>query len=267
MFCANCGSNVPDGARFCDNCGAPQNAAPQANSFDVSTPTTPVPAPAPSNGPEPGLSKSKFLSSKKLDAQTKRLVMISWGLLAACLLVLILAVNTTINGKAHKIPVFGMVMGSNFEDEVDDMLDEAEDRLDDLEDELDRVSGSKKDDIEREIEAAEKLIKKFSMANIRDYISAKGDSSDAAAFGVFITAAVVLCVIAAVFLLLGGLLRSTALVVIGLFPAMVLTGFLSGILYLALVIAGFISLAVIISKLNGAYKAYKSGANSAPVMF
>ena len=28
MFCTNCGTQLPDGSRFCSNCGAPQAAAP-----------------------------------------------------------------------------------------------------------------------------------------------------------------------------------------------------------------------------------------------
>lgn len=262
MFCPNCGTNLPDGLQFCENCGASLAATPQGN---FGMPTTSV---AQINGPEPGLSKGKFLSSKKLDQGTKLLARIAWGLVAVCLVILALAVNTTFNGKAHKLPWFSMVMGKNADDEMDKLLEEAEDILDDLEVQLKNASGSEKEEIEEKLELAEKMIDNFSMSNIRDfYENAMKEKEMAEAFDVFLTVAVVLCVIAAAFLLLGALLRSTALVVIALFPALILTGFFSGMIYLLLAIVAFIALAVIHGKLNAAYKAYKKGTYNAPVAY
>ena len=41
MFCRNCGSQMPDGARFCDRCGAPAGAE------------TTQPSPPPPSAPQP----------------------------------------------------------------------------------------------------------------------------------------------------------------------------------------------------------------------
>ncbi len=56
-ICANCGTQVPDDAVFCNNCGSAltENAAPQApaNGSNAANPT-PAPAPAPVPTPVPG---------------------------------------------------------------------------------------------------------------------------------------------------------------------------------------------------------------------
>jgi len=49
MFCAKCGANVADGAKFCDVCGQPMAApaAPVAPAAPAYAPAAPVAAPAP----------------------------------------------------------------------------------------------------------------------------------------------------------------------------------------------------------------------------
>lgn len=50
-FCTRCGNRLNDGAAFCSNCGAPQNAAPAAAPAPApARPAAPAPAPAPRAG-------------------------------------------------------------------------------------------------------------------------------------------------------------------------------------------------------------------------
>ena len=243
MFCEKCGANLPDGTRFCDACGAPQSV----NEVPMYTAVR-----------EPVLSKSKFLSSDKADATTKLLSKIAWGVLAVCVVILALSLNATLNGPAHKIPLFTMVMGDDFQDSVEDMLDEAEDELDRLENRLDDLEGDERKKAKEAIKAAEELIEDYSLLNIQKfYNSIEYDQEANLGFAVFVGIATGICLFAALLLILGGVLRVTPLVVVSIFPAVLLTAVFSGVLYTVLVLVSFIALAVILGKINGAYRSYK----------
>lgn len=250
MFCEKCGANLPDGTRFCDSCGAPQSVNAAA-------------APVYTGVREPVLTKSGFLSSDKADATTKLLSKIAWGLLAVCVLVLALSLNATLNGPVHKIPLFSMVMGQDFDDNIDKMLDEAEDELDKLEDRLDDLDGSEKKQAKKAIKAAEELIEDFSLLNVRKFYNLiEYDQEANLGFSVFVGIATGMCLFAALLLVLGGVLRNTVLVVVSVFPAILMTTIFSGALYTVLILVTFITLAVICGKINGAYKTYKKAASA-----
>lgn len=42
MFCSNCGKQITDGSKFCDECGAPQDTAPVVQSVQPTQPIAPV---------------------------------------------------------------------------------------------------------------------------------------------------------------------------------------------------------------------------------
>ena len=107
MFCPNCGTNLPDGAGFCAECGAQLNAA---------QPTAPQAA----RHAGPKLSKSEYLKTQA-SPNAKKLVKTSWILLAVCVLILALGLNTCLNGPFYEIPVFKMALGDDYADAMGEL--------------------------------------------------------------------------------------------------------------------------------------------------
>lgn len=251
MYCNTCGSNVPDGATHCNICGAALTPAQPTHSYAPTSAYTPAPGSAPSHR----VKKSEYLKSYA-DPATKKLGLIAWIVAAACLVILFLSMNATLNGSFFEIPVFKLVLEDadpNFEDEMEDLLDEAQDNLELLEDDL---SKSELKEYKEILEAWEDC---FSINNIKKAGELLGEQveEETAILSTFSSVAVVITLIAAALLALGALTRAGGWVIAGMIVGMLYSIILSGTLYTVLIAVSFIALTVILSKINTAYKNFR----------
>lgn len=105
--CMKCGANIPEGASFCPNCGAPkaeEKPAPQQEQQQTASAPTPI--------PEPKAQKSIPELIDSIFSETNMFVMIFLGILIACIGGLIF----TFGGSSNTIQigtvinVFGCLM-------------------------------------------------------------------------------------------------------------------------------------------------------------
>ena len=253
MFCPNCGANLPDDAGFCTGCGTRIAAAQPAYQQPVYQ-----------NGA--AMSKGDYLKSQA-SPQTKLMVKIAWGLLALCVLIVGLGLNSCINGPFYNIPVVQLAMGDDYEEaleELTDILGEAGDEIDEfVEMYEDEVSPN---ELTKLAKAATKMAKNPSLNNVKKvgtllYENDLGgmSRSDLEAYNLVLTLVWIAFGILLVLTVLGGTLRNIIPLIIAAVLSVPVNLIFSGVLYMLLTLAALIALMVVLCKINGAYKDYKRG--------
>lgn len=266
MFCPNCGTNLPDGSAFCAGCGsrlnqeqpvvnqAPVYSAPATPEYEAATP------PAYQDGPI--LNKSTWLKTSP-SPKAKQMSNLSLILTAACALVLILALCTSIFGPFYNVPIFKIALGEDYVQQIDELKDDLEDASDELDWFEDRYSDElDDDDVERAYKSTVNLIENPSLGNCRAWADAFGEADVVNIFDTFIGVLWVSFGFVILLAVLGGLLKKTGLVITAIVfsvPANLLFG---GTLFLILSIAALVALAVVLSQINKEYKAYKNSVNN-----
>lgn len=269
MFCPNCGTNLPDGAAFCAGCGSriPQEPTPvaQAPVYQPPVQEPPVYAPPvpPIYGNAPIKSKSEWLKTQP-SPKAKQMSMLSLIFTAACALILILALCIALFGPFYNIPIFQIALGDDYADQVADLkdeLDEAEDGLEWFEDYYgDRMD---EDELEEAYKLTKTLIQNPSLGNCRAWADAFNDNSSVQIFDIFMGVLWVSFGFVILLVVLGGLLKKTGLVITALVFSIPTNLLYGGVLFLLLTVAAMVMLAIVLSKINEEYKAYK--ATPAPV--
>lgn len=272
MFCDKCGAQIPDGIRFCGQCGNVINQQP-----------APQPAPQPVYQPpvqpayqqpvyqqqayQQPMTRDQFIGSN--GAQNGLIVRIA---LAVCALILVIGLCTTLWGSILNNPTLQTVATladadvSELEDELDNMKDELKEYEDyyDLSNEEEEI-----------MEAVEKLCDQPSLMNVRKIAKMAADREYSDAFGgldsadreeaemllaVMNGAIIGLVISFLIGLVLTGLAcwkRNTVLIVFGMLFSVGNCFSASGTLLGILVLALYIVAIVINVKLSNQYKAYK----------
>lgn len=244
MFCPNCGTNLPDGAGFCAECGTQLNAAQSSASQTAYQPGQ-------------ALKKGEYLKTQA-SPKAKQLVKISWGLLVVCVLILALGLNACLNGPFYEIPVFKMALGDDYADamgELDDIIDEAEDGIDALEDEF--GDEFDEDELEEIVEMAEKMVDNMSINNVTKLAKLMKETEVVEVMNIFVSVLWVCFGLVMLVTVLGGLFKKTGLVITALILAVPVCIAFSGTLSVILALVAYIALAVVLSKINKEYRAYR----------
>lgn len=261
MFCNKCGANLPDGATFCTNCGAQMNPA-QPDQSVYQQPT--YQQPAYGYQPQPVLSKGEYLKTQA-SSNTKLLVKIAWGLLALCVLVIGLGLNSCLNGPVYNIPVVKLAMGDDYAEAIEDLTDilgEADDEIDDFRDRYE--DEIKENDLDKLVDASIKMAKNPSLNNVKkvgklmyQYDLGGMNQSDLEAFELIITIIWVVFGIIMALAVLGGVLKNIVPLIIAAILSIPVNLIFSGVLYMFLSLVALIALMVVLSKINKEYKTYK----------
>lgn len=260
MFCPRCGANLPDGSGFCGACGSTLSSNQPAYQQSAYR------QPAYGYRPQPTVSKGEYLKTLA-SPQAMSLVKVAWGLLVVCVLVLALGWNASVNGAFYDIPLFKMILGEDYDEamgDLTDLLEDSDEGIDELrdlyEDEI------KESDLDELIDSAEVMAKNPSLKNIRNVaklLNTYGvEDVDDEIVVVFDAAIIILTVgfaVAALFTVLGGLLKSGGVTIFALILSMPVLGLFGGVLYAGLALVAYIAQAVVLGKINKEYRDYKRG--------
>ena len=266
MFCPNCGTNLDDSARFCGNCG--QTLTPVATEAPAPT-AVPMGAPA-ATYPTIITSKKEFVE-KAGTPQIKQAWLISLILFGICALLLVLGLNSALNGQFYDIPILGMIMGDDAKDDVKQAqksLTRDLERLDSVLDEED-LSAKETKLVKSVIKSYKKLVKTVSISGVTEVSKKLEKTEDLLGdtdifdemleiMNIFTIIIYVFFGIPAIFTVFGGIKRSVGLMVTGLIFAMIFFLVFGGIVLGLLALVAYIVQIVFASKVNKAYKVYKA---------
>ena len=278
MFCPNCGTHLPDGSAFCATCGsalsqpgaAPVNTEPAAPVYTA--PTPPVyadPNPPVYNNPTPPVygnpyntpvvaKDKKVWLSTLASPKAKKMSKLSLIFTAACALVLILALCTSIFGPVYNIPVIKMALGEDYVNQVNDLKDLLSEADDELEWFEDRYADELEDaDVDKAFKVTKNFIKNPSLGNCRAWANVMGDNEIGGIFDVFITFLWIAFGLVILLAVLGGLLKKAGLVIAAIVVSVPVNLLFGGVVFLILCIAAMGILTYTLMQISGEYKAYK----------
>ena len=288
MFCPKCGANLPEGAPFCSSCGA-QMENQQAQQFNQQNQYV-QPEQAYQYNPQPqfgasaklrGLSKKQFLETEASETarNMSKFSLIAFIVAAVLVITSIIVANNT---PFYKIPAISAVLSlenenaiEEIEDELEDnseIFDEARDVLEDYEDDLDDDEYKK---IEKFIDSAEKMAESPSLASITAAVNQVEKLSDLdiddeleehldfdaldevdAILGILngiMTATYVFAAIVILIALLAFFKKSVGLTVTAAVVSALPVCMLSGFIWFILILAAFVAMIVMFSKINKEY--------------
>lgn len=270
MFCPNCGTNNPDNAVVCGNCGTPFNQGQPANVQPTYT-AQPV-----YNQVGAPVSKKEYFKNMP-SPKAKSLSLISL-ILAVVLVVSVAATYFVVtNTSLVDIPLIQMAAGSEIDD-FEDRLDTIDDYSDRMDDEYDRIKDDLSDDeqeiMEDFIESYRDCADTFSVNNIKAVLNKYEDLSDIEAFedmdmdideleemndiiGIFTLVPLCFLIFILIFAALGGFLKIRGLVITSLIFSILYTLILCGVLWCIILAVVHIALIVVLTKRNAEYKEYK----------
>ncbi len=290
MFCPECGASLPEGTTFCSECGAKLAAAQPAAPVYPSQPAAPVyqsqlAAPAYHSAPLNPLKKGDYVKQQGSPA-VKTASMVTLILLVVCFAIMIFGHIAMLNTSIEDIPVMSMALeATGEEDTFDDLKDELEDELDLLEleyelveDDLEDLDAKDLKKLDQFFEVMEDTVDTMSISNMRKLIDVMEDVSETdavehldlagsveeleevdAIFGTVSTVLLIASMLSLLFTLIGGLIRNKVLVVLGAIGSAIFAAVLYGFLFVLLVLAAHVGMFVMISKIDGEYKAYRNG--------
>lgn len=292
MFCPKCGANLPDEATFCSSCGSQmqkQEAQPefnQQNQFEQPYQYDPAYQQPPMmhlSAKARGMKKKEFLATEASETARNMSKFSIIAFIVAAVLV-ISSVVVANNTAFYKLPIISTLVGMENEDALDEIeeeldadseiFDDARDALDEFSDELDDDEVA---DIENFIDKAEAMAENPSLASITaainqlDKISSidiDGELEDRIDFDSFnsldevvnvlngmMTATYIFAAIVVLLALLAYFKKSTGLAVTAAIIAAPFTLAFSGAVWYVLILASFVAMAVMFSKINKEYKA------------
>lgn len=265
MFCTKCGSQVPEGAKFCIICGAPTDPGVPAASAQTTIYADPPPAPI----AQPVSKSQYFWKAGPKATKVINIVSILVGLL--CILVLLLAVNKSLNGSIFDLPILAIAETvedldiRETEEILEDMVDDLENLDEDDERDLSRFEDKYDIDLEYlDIEygiSPDELLEYFDPLSITGMVElaamAEGDDDETVRIFriIFLVVKVVTCFLA-LLAALAVIFRKTWIAVVAYIFSFGLIALTGGILFWILATVTYITSAVLYSKLNGAYKNY-----------
>ncbi len=253
MFCPKCGAEVENNAAFCGNCGY---------SFSASEPET-APAVAVKN-------KKEFVK-KVAPQKVKTAWMIATVTFIICTLILLLGLNSSLNGQFYNIPIFGLVIDEDMKDDLKDSQEDAEDYLDDIDDLIDEddLSSKEKKLVKKVQKSYKKLVKTISINNVRaackdiekaeDILNATDDWDEIVEImDVLVVVIYIFFLFPIVFTVLGGLKKSVGLIVTGTIFAMIFLFIFGGVVWALLALVAYIVQIKYAAEVTKAYKAYRA---------
>lgn len=314
MFCPNCGTNLPDGTPVCTTCGYQQKKSQQPVQEPVQEPAPQQPAyqaPAqqPAYQPQPAaqpayqpqyqqpvyqqpqyqppmpparpipVSKKEYLKSKAPESVKKTAGFVTITMLLTLVLVITSAIVPLFT-SVFEIPAVSTAFSL-----IDDEDADPEKLMDELEDsyreykaeykyEKEFMTKSQREDAERALEMAEKLLDSFNVLNLKaaadlaldvsgDYNFLNMNEEEAEQASMIMTV-LMIGMVAFFFLpllltLLAGLNKSAGLTVAALIFTAISQFALCGIVFVVISLVLFIAQAVICGKVNKAYQDYRTG--------
>ena len=313
MFCPNCGTNLPDGTPVCTTCGYQQKKSQQPVQEPVQEPAPQQPAyqePAqqPAYQPQPAaqpayqpqyqqpvyqqpqyqppmpparpipVSKKEYLKSKAPESVKKTAGFVTITMLLTLVLVITSAIVPLFT-SVFEIPVVSTAFSLIDDEDADPekLMDELEDDYRELKAEYkyekEFMTKSQREDAERAMEMAEKLLDSCNVLNLKaaaDLVLEEsgnydlGMNEEEAEQASMIMTVLMIGMVAFFFLpllltLLAGLNKSAGLTVAALIFTAISQFALCGIVFVVISLVLFIAQAVICGKVNKAYQDYRTG--------
>lgn len=250
MICPTCGRDIPDGSIFCPECGAILGSAAAA--------------------PQP--KKEQKVSNNPLAKMPLKLVALI--LTIACAVAFVVSYISVVNTSVENIPIIALVMGDDVDElkemkgEIGDEIDRFEEACELIEDDL---TSKEKKSLEKAADVMKGLSKNFSvngmkqfaevMQEIEDIDFIDGYSADGIAdeadeilsiLDAVTTVVMVVMVFCLILCVLGGLLRSTGLVITGIVFTVLYSLIFCGFLWLVILAAINIAIIVVNKKVKAA---------------
>ena len=285
MFCPNCNAELPEGTAFCGCCGH------QMTESQSQTYTAPA-APAYPNYSaytsytSNNMTKKEFLASDAgLHARGQAKLAVLVCLIAVA--VIIAGIFATLTMPIYEIPIMSMALSAadvDIDKDVEALEEQLEDNLDEMEEEYEMVeddlSKSECEVAEDWMDSAEDLIDAFSVLNLTNFVKHTSEFMDefedqfatagmedmaegmeylSQAMGAVIIVLVGFFFLPALFAILGGTLKNTALTVVGIVFTAIAQVIFCGMLWVVLSLVVGVVQAVLCSKVNTAYRDYRLG--------
>lgn len=172
--------------------------------------------------------------SIRTSSQKKHLTLISVIVGIICTLLVLLGMNTVINGSFFELPILEMIAD---EDEIDSMNEQIAEYADEVADASDEEKEVFEDVTGMSIEKAEKFMKTPSLNAFIKFAQIEEfgiDDEDVEVFTTIRVAVIVYALVIALFSLLGALLKKKAFTIIALIISLPFFIFLVGILHMIL---------------------------------
>lgn len=172
--------------------------------------------------------------SIRTSSQKKHLTLISVIVGIICTLLVLLGMNTVINGSFFELPILEMIAD---EDEIDSMNEQIAEYADEVADASDEEKEVFEDVTGMSIEKAEKFMKTPSLNAFIKFAQIEEfgiDDEDVEVFTTIRVAVIVYALVIALFSLLGALLKKKAFTIIALIISLPFFVFLVGILHMIL---------------------------------
>lgn len=279
MFCPNCGTNNPDNAYACGNCGTILTQdQPAYTQPEYSQPMYAQPA---NNQVGMPVSKKEYFKTMP-SAKAKSLSLVSL-ILAVVLVVSVVATYFVVtNTSAENIPFIGLALDigdtdGEFDDTMEDLEEKAQ-RLDEQYDiEKDHYSDEDQEIIEDILEAINDCVDSFSLNNIKATVNAYEDFDEIddveqidgftnlldeieeldELLNIVTLILIGFVVFILLFAALGGFLKNRGLLIVSLVFSIIHTLVLCGVLWFIILVAIHIALIVVLTQRANEYKNYK----------
>jgi|GEM_PF-2680637 len=246
MFCPKCGTQLEDNAAFCAHCGAAVHETDsRSDRFN-----------------HPVSKRTYFAKIAPKSHLLMRYVALVLGL--ACILIVFLSANTTVNGSIFEHPLVSTLIGEEGEEmqrELNQALDEYEkySEMGEIGEFLEETLDAKIDETMVSADAVIDLLRPVSIGNLVKLGELFGveDSDVVQGLNIFVTIVWVLAIVLMGLTALGVLFQKAWLMVLSLILGAIFIVITGGVGYLVLAAITYIATAVLFSKMKREYKAYK----------
>ena len=248
MNCPHCGAPLAENATICESCynlvPPPQQEPPR-----LSVPTKPNGSP---------LGKHEYLL-KAAPAKVKLTTKILLAVALACVLVIVLAANTVLNGDFTNIAIIDLAVDDEEMEAFEEQREETLELIEELrEEDDDDLYEEFEDEFGFDVDEVEKYVKTLSLNSIVKIMEIQDEDEEVIEIlEVLISLVTIGAVISVAMVVLGTLFGQTWLVVLNYIFSILYFLLAPGVVYFVIASVVYIALAVLLSKQNKAYKAYK----------